>query len=291
MDKIEITNKINKTHWYHSFELLPGIFTPGHTPCNPKRVFDKKYKISGNLSGLKALDIGTWDGPYAFELERRGADVIGFDIQHPDHTSFNTAKEIINSNVQYIQGSVYDLSRIFSIKFDIILFLGVYYHLKSPILAFEQIHKILKDDGLLLIEGECLRTWAPVPAEATKTLNRKNQETENVAGSALPFTKILLKAKKLANRLAGPKSSKFARTIADSEVPLTLFYSGQYKQDPSTWFIPNFACMREWLTEAGLELVSYGFHEYPDQRFWGKAKKVQGWEIPEEHGLVKKDLG
>jgi SAM-dependent methyltransferase len=284
MDKNKILLKIKGRQWFHSFELLPGTVTPGRVYANPKKRFDKIYKIPVNLLGLKALDIGTWDGPYAFELERRGADVIALDVQDPSCTGFNTAKEIIHSNVQYIQASVYDLSKVLNMKFDIILFFGVYYHLKYPILAFEQIHKVLKDDGLLLMEGECLRNWAPVPREAAMMKNpvmsgvqhcKKKENTEKWQ-SLLRKLKLIAIIKKFYNALFRQRPSKFVKTIANSDVPITLFYSGQYKQDPSNWFIPNLACIREWLATAGLKLTSYGFNDkiIPRQRFWGKVKKL-----------------
>jgi 2-polyprenyl-3-methyl-5-hydroxy-6-metoxy-1,4-benzoquinol methylase len=57
------------------------------------------------------LDIGAWDGPFTFELERRGAQVTALDIQDPDVTVFNAVKEIKNSSATYVCGSVYDACR------------------------------------------------------------------------------------------------------------------------------------------------------------------------------------
>ena len=264
VNKEEILNKINEVSWHHSFELLPGLLTPGTCHVNAKNIFDSRYEIPQSLSGLKILDIGAWDGPYSFELERRGADVVALDIQDPSLTGFNIAKEILQSRVKYIRASVYDLTKVLTEKFDIVLFLGVYYHLKCPVLAFEQISYILKNDGLMLIEGECLRNYAPVP------------EIESKA-----------KGSSLLKKAALP--SGFIGDMAQSNIPVTLFYSGAYKNDPSNWFIPNFACIREWLSAAGLELISHGFRDKePTQRFWGIAKKTKDAEILLEHRIVGK---
>lgn len=164
MDKKELTERIAGVTWYHSFEIAPGFFTPGKVRVDAKAVFDKRYRIEG-MAGLRALDIGAFDGPYSFELERRGAIVTALDIRDPNKAAFNTAKEILQSKVRYVQASVYDMTKVLTEKFDMILFLGVYYHLKHPLLAFEQIHHLLNDDGILLIEGECLRNYAPIPGD------------------------------------------------------------------------------------------------------------------------------
>ena len=286
MEKAEIMQKLNGAEWLHSFELLPGITTPGRIPCGAKYLFDSRYRLPVSLSGLKAIDIGTWDGAYAFELERRGADVVAVDIQDPAYTGFNVAKELLQSKATYVRASVYDLSKVLETKFDIVCFLGLYYHLKAPVLAFEEVGRILKNDGRLLIEGECLRNWAPVPAEAATmqkaVVSKIQQDLESPATHASAL-------QRLRSRLAGWRAARFAAKMANSDIPLTLFYAGAYKQDSSNWFIPNLACIREWLADAGLELVSHGFDDKaaPGQRFWGSARKVPHLDIPIEHGIFK----
>jgi SAM-dependent methyltransferase len=286
--------------WFHSFELLPGIVTPGRAPCNPKLGFDHWYKLPASLSGLRALDIGTWDGPWAFELERRGAEVVALDIQDPNSTGFNAAKEILNSKVNYIQAGVYELSRVLSGKFDIICFFGVYYHLKCPVLAFEELHKVLADEGRILIEGECLRNWAPTPGEAAGTDNpvghkdRRDAPLKSIEqrqpGSLFTLaSRVINKVQRMGRRVT-IRPSRFAMTLAQSDVPITLFYAGAYKQDASNWFIPNFACIREWLSAAALQLISHDFEDasIPCQRFRGIAQKVTDGKIIVEHPLVTK---
>lgn len=251
----EMKKKISQASWYHSYELLPGLVTPGQCQFNARSVLDQ-LGIPRDLSGKRALDIGTWDGPAAFELEARGATVTAFDIQDPDRTGFNTAKEILQSNVEYVQASVYNLSQVLRGKFDIICFFGVFYHLKYPIMAFEEIEKMLADDGIMLFEGECLINYA-----------------ETIEGT--PASKKVLKA----------------LSVVNSELPLTLFYSGKYKNEPSNWFIPNLVCFRSWLDAASLEITSYWMTKdfkqkpYPTQRISGIAKKTNR-PIAQEHGFM-----
>ena len=84
------------------------------------------------MTGLCVLDVGTYDGYFAFECERRGANVVAIDIHPEDCRCFALAKRLLGSRVQYHQMSVYDLrEEALGGPFDLVLFLGVYYHLPS----------------------------------------------------------------------------------------------------------------------------------------------------------------
>jgi tRNA (mo5U34)-methyltransferase len=230
--------------------------TPGHSEM-PAGSFLDDNGIPRDLRGLKALDIGTWDGPMAFELERRGATVVALDIQDPDHTGFNVAREILESKVEYLQASVYDLPRVSPGPFHLVCFCGVFYHLKSPLLAFEAVSQVLAADGRLVFEGECLRTYA-----------------ETVEGR--------------------PVTGRLVKKIAHSELPLMLACPSHYK-GARNWSIPNFACLQSWMKSAGLRIVYHSFDDVkrarpePLQRVSGVAVKTRQPSLVEEHGLVPKN--
>ena len=101
-----VRQAIGQVRWYLSFEIVPGVITPGITAVDPKSRLEL-FGLPDDLRGARALDIGTWDGPVAFELERRGASVTALDIQDPNLTGFNTAKAILGSHVptQRISGT------------------------------------------------------------------------------------------------------------------------------------------------------------------------------------------
>src|ERR1043165_1637157 len=100
--------------WYHTLELAPGLVTEGIFDRRP--VIDR-YRLPASLEGKRALDVGTWDGFWAFEMERRGAEVVALDLdderdldwpprRRPDHfpdeprgEGFRLAKEILGSSV------------------------------------------------------------------------------------------------------------------------------------------------------------------------------------------------
>ncbi|HEV3112537.1 MAG TPA: class I SAM-dependent methyltransferase [Candidatus Binataceae bacterium] len=231
--------RVFTTRWYHRFEILPGVVTPGIVTFDAGAVLDS-LGIPKDLSGKNAIDIGAWDGPMAFELERRGARVVALNVLDPNETAFNLAKELLGSQVEHVQGSVYDLTRLFKEPFDLVCFLGVYYHLTDPIQAFEQIARVLASEGQVCFEGECLRRYA-----------------ETLSGDGV--------------------QDDLVRQIAISEIPLALCCPGEYKKSPN-WFIPNFSCLSGWLKVAGMEIARHYFEESsdgepPHQRIKGLATK------------------
>ena len=193
------------------------------------------------------LDVGTLDGVMAFAAEARGADVTALDIQDPNKTAFNTAKGILGSRVRYVQGSVYDAPRLLSDEYDYVFFLGVFYHLKHPVLAFEQLHRVQPEGGRLIFEGECL-------------LNRlEDTRGKTVGRDAL-------------------------RALTLSDVPMAAFYAGTFKGDDTNWFVPNPACLRGWFQAAGYKVVVEKLHDFPpNQRIGGIAQKLSA--APVEHRL------
>ena len=236
-----IRQRIAKTSWYHAFEVWPGIVTPGVRKLDASHFLDEAG-VPADLCGKRALDIGTWDGALAFEMERRGASVVALDVQDPEQTGFNAATEIRQSRVQYVRASVYELSQVLTERFDLIGYLGVFYHLTNPVKAFEEIEAVLEPDGQVLFEGECLRNYA-------ETVDHE------------------------------PVRGEFVEQVAGSDLPLALCTPGMFKERPN-WFIPNFACLRSWAAAARLEIVRHGFIESPEgrpfsaQRVWGVAVKM-----------------
>ena len=120
---------MNSVKWYHAFELRPGLKTPGEQFFYPESAADG-LGIPRDLSGKTALDIGAWDGPMTFELERRGAKTRALDIQDPTRVGFDVARQILGSQVTHYEGSVYQLPFGELKDLDVVVFRGVFYHLK-----------------------------------------------------------------------------------------------------------------------------------------------------------------
>jgi tRNA (mo5U34)-methyltransferase len=137
--------------WHQKFELVPDVQTPGAHPI------DFLFDLGGvpkELNGKTVLDIGTSNGGAAFLMERWGAArVVAIDIYPPDRFGFDRLSRFLGSNVKYIQGTVYELNRLVGgRKFDYVLFWGVLYHLRHPLLALDEVRSVLAPDGLVDIE-------------------------------------------------------------------------------------------------------------------------------------------
>lgn len=144
---------IDDINWWHSIDLGNGVVTPGR--CFPA---GEVHKLClPDLIGKSVLDIGTWDGFYAFEAEKRGAEsVVATDHwmwhQSTGRAGFDYAREALHSKVIGCDLDVMDhLPENFGgAKFDVVLFLGVLYHLRHPLLALERVASVVKD--LLILE-------------------------------------------------------------------------------------------------------------------------------------------
>ena len=134
-------------HWHHILTFPHGIATPGaYDPASLLQKCDLP-----DLRGKRVLDVGTRDGFFAFECERRGAEVVAIDHIAPHHTGFETAKAIYGSKVEYVQANVYEITPERFGTFDVILFLGVLYHLRHPLLALDRLRGVCRE--LLIVES------------------------------------------------------------------------------------------------------------------------------------------
>jgi len=162
LSKEMVLKKINQVpFWWHRIEVGYGIVTPGHQnsfvhPSGPKNYLEK-IQLPDDLREKSILDIGAWDGLFSFAAERRGASkILAIDnfyrdkLGHTSNQGFEVAKEILKSNVEFKKDSVYNLSPEKFGMFDIVLFLGVFYHLKHPLLALEKIFSVTKE--MLIME-------------------------------------------------------------------------------------------------------------------------------------------
>ena len=130
-----------------------------------------RFHLPDRLDGKSVLDIGAWDGFYSFEAERRGASrVLAVDHYQWDGTGwgskagFELAREALGSKVEDLGIDVMDLSSEKVGTFDVVLFLGVLYHLKHPLYALERVFEVTGDQ--LILETEIDMTWTRRPAAA-----------------------------------------------------------------------------------------------------------------------------
>src|SRR5947209_20630071 len=131
---------------------LNGVWTAPDHPLGDYPAMKWKrfsHAIPANLSGNSVLDIGCNGGFYSIEMKRRGARrVVGID-HDPDYLAqARFAAEVLGLDIEFHQLSVYDVARLGE-RFDLVIFMGVLYHLRHPLLALDIIHDTVAKDLLL----------------------------------------------------------------------------------------------------------------------------------------------
>lgn len=146
--------------WVHSIDL-GGVVTEGLWGSGNPMIARAIGEL--DLSGAKVLDIGTWDGLYAFQAEDRGASEIWATdlISQRDFASdrtFQLAAALRGSRANYLPDlSVYDVESLGISDFDFVIFTGVYYHLKDPLRALTALRNVMSTGAQVLVEGAILQ--------------------------------------------------------------------------------------------------------------------------------------
>lgn len=139
-------------NWYHRY-LFPGdnvTNSQQHTDLIINSL--DELGLPSDASGLRVLDVGCCDGFFSFTMERRGAEVVSVDYRNVNALGFGIAKQIIGSDLTAHVDTIYNINEEKYGKFDIVLFLGVLYHLRHPILALDRMRSLLNPGGQIFIE-------------------------------------------------------------------------------------------------------------------------------------------
>jgi tRNA (mo5U34)-methyltransferase len=164
-DTIKLRREIEKIKWWHKIDLGNGVITPG-IDITPEKL--KWIQMSQNLAGKSVLDIGAWDGFFSFEAERRGARrVLAIDShvwKNGAKEGFELARKVLGSKVEDKEIDVMDISPENIGIFDYVLFLGVLYHLRHPLLALEKVSSVTKEQLVLETHVELIGGKRPVMA-------------------------------------------------------------------------------------------------------------------------------
>lgn len=205
-------------HWYHQIPIRPGIVTPGvNNPTHVLRLLD----LPEDARGCRVLDVGTRDGYFAFEMERRGAEVVAVDYVPADQTGFRVAADLIGSSVEYRNANIYDLSAGEYGTFDIVLFLGLLYHLPDPIQALLLLRSLCRDR--MAVESHVIDNGMVMEDGSFAALN-------DVAPAL-------------------------------SRIPIMQFYPGKtLANDPTNYWAPNLICLEAMLAECGFATTSRHLH-------------------------------
>jgi len=142
--------------WFHSIDLGNGLITRGQK-SHDLLLEESEYVFRFSPAGLTVLDVGAWDGFFSFEAERRGAARVlatdHFCWSGPgwgNFDGFDTARHYLGSKVEDLDIDVLDISPETTGMFDMVLFLGVLYHLRNPFLGLEKVCAVCKQ--LIVVE-------------------------------------------------------------------------------------------------------------------------------------------
>jgi tRNA (mo5U34)-methyltransferase len=207
--------------WFHNIDL-GGVWTaPSHFLGDYPAVKWRRFEaaLPENLAGASVLDIGCNGGFYAIEMKRRGAErvlAIDSDEDYLDQARF--AAEVTKQAIEFRNLSIYDVGALGE-KFDIVLFMGVLYHLRHPLLALDLIHEHAARDLLVF-----------------QSMQRGSAEVFDPAED-YGFTEV----------------DHFNR----SDYPKLHFIEHRYAADGTNWWVPNRACAEAMLRSSGFAIAAH----------------------------------
>ena len=159
--------EVRQTKWHHKIDLGNGVITPGKVDNFSKL---PRLGLPESLEGKTVLDIGTWDGFYSFECEKRGAsrvlatDSFVWRSSKDAKDGFDLAKKILKSRVEEKFIDILDITPEKVGMFDIVLCLGVLYHMRHPLLSLEKVSSVTKEMAIIETTTDMLDIQRPAMA-------------------------------------------------------------------------------------------------------------------------------
>jgi tRNA (mo5U34)-methyltransferase len=207
--------------WFHNLDLRGHATAPHHFLGDYPRVKWRAFAaaLPADLRGRTVLDVGCNAGFYSIEMKRRGADrVVGIDWDERYLAQARFAAEISEVEIELRRLSVYDVATLRE-RFDIVLFMGVLYHLRHPLLALDLLHEHVTRD-LLVFQSLMRGSPAVEPLDAD-----------------YPFDET--------------------RVFERPGYPRLHFVERAYTGDETNWWIPNRAAAEAMLRSAGFAIVAH----------------------------------
>lgn len=205
--------------WFHNMELAGVQTAPDHFLGDFPNVKWQAFRhhIPQDLRGATVLDVGCNAGFYCLELKRRGADrVVGVDEDQRYLDQARLAADVSGLDIDFRHMSVYDVAELRE-RFDLVLFLGVLYHLRHPLLALDLLERHVVRD-LFIFQSLQRGSPAVTPLKAD-----------------YPFSEEAV--------------------FDDPGYPRMHFVERSYAGDPTNWWIPNRACVEAMLRSSGFRVT------------------------------------
>ncbi len=206
--------------WFHNLSLAGVQTAPYHFlgdyPSTKWQNFQDA--VPKDLTGLTVLDIGCNAGFYSIQMKLRGASrVLGIDHDNDYLAQARFAAQVLDLDISFQLLSVYEVGQLRE-RFDVVLFMGVFYHLRHPLLALDLLRRHVAKDWFIF--QSMLRGSRTIPEIAKD----------------YPFSE---------------------RAVFDKPgFPKMHFVENNYSEDPTNWWIPNRACAEALLRSAGFRIES-----------------------------------
>jgi tRNA (mo5U34)-methyltransferase len=207
--------------WFHNIELGGVPTAPEHFLGDYPNIKWRKFAdaIPEDLTGKSVLDLGCNGGFYSMEMKRRGAErVLGIDFDDAYLDQARFVAEVTGLDIEFRKLSVYDVGALHE-NFDVVLFMGVLYHLRHPLLALDLIREHVTRDLMVF-----------------QSMQRGSAEIGPVDEN-YPFWNTDL--------------------FDAPEFPKLHFIERCYADDPTNWWVPNRACVEAMLRNAGFAIEQH----------------------------------
>jgi tRNA (mo5U34)-methyltransferase len=215
----EEIDKLGK--WFHNIDLHGVRTAPNHFLGDYPNVKFQRFAhaIPKDLNGKTVLDIGCNGGFYSIEMKKRGADrVVGIDSDDKYLAQARFSAEVMGMEIEFYNMSVYDVGSL-NEKFDVVIFMGVLYHLRHPLLALDLLYDNVVNDVLIF-----------------QSMQRGSNEVEPIKAD-YDFWETNI--------------------FESAHFPKMHFIEHRYAQDPTNWWVPNRACMEAMLRSSGFEITDH----------------------------------
>lgn len=207
--------------WFHNLDLHGVKTAPDHFLGDYPNTKWQRFAnaLPHDLRGQTVLDVGCNGGFYSIQMKLRGADrVVAVDTNDAYLAQAQFAAEVSGVEIEFHHLSVYQLQQLRE-KFDLVLFLGVLYHLRHPLLALDLLHEHAVKDVLVI--------------------------------------QSMLRGSELVGEVENDYEFWEQDVFLDRRFPQMYFVEQRFSGDPTNWWIPNRACLEAMLRSAGFEILAH----------------------------------